>query len=80
MLRESLPRLLGLLDGVEKIELEQVALEIGDLEFFIPTGQVPTGNLTGPSPNPHPCPLNPLPSFRLHFLPTGKNFPVGFGK
>jgi acetyl-CoA decarbonylase/synthase complex subunit delta len=44
MIRESLPRLLGLLDGVEKIELEQVALEIGDLEFFIPTG---TGQVDG---------------------------------
>ncbi len=44
MIRESLPRLLGLLDGVEKIELEQVALDIGDLEFFIPTG---TGQFDG---------------------------------
>ncbi len=44
MIRESLPRLLGLLDGVEKIELEQVALDIGNLEFFIPTG---TGQVDG---------------------------------
>jgi hypothetical protein len=57
MIRESLPRLLGLLDGVEKIELEQVALEIGDLEFFIPTGTA--GNLTGPLPLPATVPVKP---------------------
>ena len=50
ILRESLPRLLGLLDGVEKIELERVALEIGDLEFFIPTGGSPVGGLMGLQP------------------------------
>ena len=50
MLRESLPHLLGLLDGVEKIELEKVALEIGDLEFFFPTGTGPAGTIMGLQP------------------------------
>lgn len=59
MLRESLPRLLGLLEGVEKIELEQVALEIGDLEFFIPTGTGPAGGFTGPYPPVTTIPVKP---------------------
>jgi acetyl-CoA decarbonylase/synthase, CODH/ACS complex subunit delta len=36
--REPLGRLLALLDRVEKLELENFAMEIGDLELWIPTG------------------------------------------
>jgi acetyl-CoA decarbonylase/synthase complex subunit delta len=36
--REAVPRLLSLLDGVDKLELEHFAMEIGDLELWIPTG------------------------------------------
>ncbi len=34
----TFPGILSLLNNVEKLELEHVALEIGDLEFWIPTG------------------------------------------
>jgi acetyl-CoA decarbonylase/synthase complex subunit delta len=74
MLRESLPRLLGLLDGVEKIELEQVALEIGDLEFFIQTGTGPTGSHTGlhlPVPT---VPLKPTSLIPAAFTPYREEF------
>jgi len=36
--RESLGRLLALLDGIEKLELDHFAMEVGDLELWIPTG------------------------------------------
>nr|ARX76842.1 acetyl-CoA decarbonylase/synthase complex delta subunit [uncultured archaeon]ARX76958.1 acetyl-CoA decarbonylase/synthase complex delta subunit [uncultured archaeon] len=39
--RESIPRLLSLLNGVEKLELSHFSMEIGDLEFWIPTGTTP---------------------------------------
>lgn len=35
--REAFPRLLSLLSSVEKLELEHFAMEIGDLELWIPT-------------------------------------------
>jgi acetyl-CoA decarbonylase/synthase complex subunit delta len=74
MLRESLPRLLGFLDGVEKIELEQVALEIGDLEFFIPTGTGPTGGLTGPNPPATTLPVKPTSLIPAAFTPYREEF------
>jgi acetyl-CoA decarbonylase/synthase complex subunit delta len=74
MLHESLPRLLGLLDGVEKIELEQVALEIGDLEFFIPTGTGPAGGLTGPHPTVTPVPVKPTALIPAAFTPYREEF------
>ena len=40
-LRKSIPHLLSLFSGVEKLELENVSMEIGDLEFWIPTGTAP---------------------------------------
>ena len=69
MLREPLPRLLGLLDGVEKIELERVALEIGDLEFFIPTGTGPAGGLTAPYPPATTVPVKPTALIPAAFTP-----------
>ena len=69
MLRESLPRLLGLLDGVEKIELERVALEIGDLEFFIPTRTGPAGGLTAPYPPAATVPVKPTALIPAAFTP-----------
>ncbi|MFA5332358.1 MAG: CO dehydrogenase/acetyl-CoA synthase subunit delta [Methanoregula sp.] len=36
--QDALPRLLSLLSGSERIELENFAMEVGDLEFWIPTG------------------------------------------
>lgn len=46
LVRESLPRLLSLLDGVEKLELENFTMEIGDLELWIPSigQQSPAGS------------------------------------
>ncbi len=35
---ESISSLLSLFSGVEKLELENVSMEIGDLQFWIPTG------------------------------------------
>ncbi|MGD1004041.1 MAG: CO dehydrogenase/acetyl-CoA synthase subunit delta [Methanoregulaceae archaeon] len=36
--RETYPSLLSLFSGMEKLELEHFAMEIGDLELWIPTG------------------------------------------
>ncbi|MGB9176796.1 MAG: CO dehydrogenase/acetyl-CoA synthase subunit delta [Methanoregula sp.] len=74
ILRESLPRLLGLLDGVEKIELEQVALEIGDLEFFIPTGTGPAGSISGPYPPAVTVPVKPTALIPAAFTPYREEF------
>ena len=74
MLRESFPRLLGLLDGVEKIELEKVALEIGDLEFFVPTGTGPVGGLTGLYPPSVTVPEKPTALIPAAFTPYREKF------
>ncbi len=74
MLRESFPRLLGLLDGVEKIELEKVALEIGDLEFFIPTGTGLAGGLTAPFPPSATVPVKPTALIPAAFTPYREEF------
>jgi len=74
ILRESLPRLLGLLEGVEKIELEQVALEIGDLEFFIPTGTVSAGSLTSLHPPVTTVPVKPTALIPAAFTPYREAF------
>ena len=74
MLRESLPRLFGLLDGVERIELEQVALEIGDLEFFIPTGTGPTGSFTGIHVPATTVPVKPTALIPAAFTPYREEF------
>ncbi|MFA5414215.1 MAG: CO dehydrogenase/acetyl-CoA synthase subunit delta [Methanoregula sp.] len=47
--RDSLPSLLSLLSGVDKLELENFAMEIGDLEFWIPTGTT-HGSACAPEP------------------------------
>jgi len=74
MLRESLPRLLGLLDGVEKIELERVALEIGDLEFFIPTGGSHVSGLMGFHPPVATAPEKPTSLIPAPFTPYREEF------
>ena len=74
MLRESFPRILGLLDGVEKIELEKVALEIGDLEFFVPTGTGPVGGLTGLYPPSVTVPEKPTALIPAAFTPYREKF------
>ena len=74
ILRESLPRLLGLLDGVEKIELERVTLEIGDLEFFIPTGTGPAGSLAGLYPPVATAPAKPTSLIPATFTPYREEY------
>jgi acetyl-CoA decarbonylase/synthase complex subunit delta len=56
------PGILSLLNGVEKLELEQVSLEIGDLELWIPTGTtVPPGILPVIPPELKAKPVSLLP-------------------
>ena len=37
-IHEALPRILAMISGKGRIELENFSMEIGDLEFWIPTG------------------------------------------
>jgi acetyl-CoA decarbonylase/synthase complex subunit delta len=74
ILHESLSGLLGLLDGVEKIELERVALEIGDLEFFLPTRTGPSGIFTGSHPLPATISVKPTALIPATFSPHREEF------
>jgi len=74
MIRESLPRLLGLLDGVEKIELEQVVLDIGDLEFFIPTGSGQVEGRAGLQMPVTTVPVKPTALIPATFIPYREEF------
>lgn len=45
-IHEALPRILAMISGKGRIELENFSMEIGDLEFWIPTGttSAPSGS------------------------------------
>ncbi|MEN6442865.1 MAG: CO dehydrogenase/acetyl-CoA synthase subunit delta [Methanoregula sp.] len=59
--RESIPRLLSLLSGVEKVELERFTMEIGDLELWIPTGSSPVSAVLPALEKIKPSSLIPAP-------------------
>jgi acetyl-CoA decarbonylase/synthase complex subunit delta len=63
-------RLLSMLSGVERIELENVELEIGDLELFIPLGALGVPPVTVPQERKRPHTL-------IHegFTPVWESYP-----
>jgi acetyl-CoA decarbonylase/synthase complex subunit delta len=83
--RDSIPRLLSLLSGVEKVELERFTLEIGDLELWIPTGSSPAAvclpalekiKPTSLLPAPFSLPSEEFPG-RIHEVRLGATRSVG---
>ena len=67
------PQLLELLKGVQQVELQNVTLEIGDLEFFIPTSAF--SPLLNP-PLPTPVLLNkPTELIRESYVPLTTDYP-----
>ena len=57
------PRLIEMLDGVQQVELEDFAMEIGDLSLFIPKGASSSPTPAGTPPAlRHDLPENLLPT------------------
>jgi acetyl-CoA decarbonylase/synthase complex subunit delta len=72
--REQLGRLLALLDGIEKLELDHFAMEIGNLELWIPTGTGTTAPLA-PVPGYPDARLKPTALIPETFEPYRDQYP-----
>ena len=67
--QDAIPGLLAMLSGKKRVELENFAMEIGDLELWIPTG-------TGATPTGSPAPVRVKPTtlFTETFIPSHEEF------
>ncbi len=68
-MQDAIPGLLAMLSGKKRVELENFAMEIGDLELWIPTGTgaTPTGSTT-------PARVKPTTLFTETFIPSHEEF------
>ncbi|MDO9540485.1 MAG: CO dehydrogenase/acetyl-CoA synthase subunit delta [Methanocalculus sp.] len=76
--QESIPRLLSLLSGVEKMEFENFSMEIGDLELWIPmmgTSIAPSQSSTVFSGSPAAARVKPTSLLSETFVPPQEEFP-----
>ena len=67
--QDVVPRLLAMLSGKERIELENFLMEIGDLELWIPTGSA-----AAPQGTPAAARQKPVALFSETFLPPQEEF------
>ena len=66
--QEAISRLLAMLSGKERLELENFSMEVGNLEFWIPTGS-PAAPQSLPA-----APRKPTSLFAESFIPHGEEF------